>query len=309
MSDAASVSGRVFDIKRFATHDGPGIRTTVFLKGCSLRCAWCHNPEAFDPGPEVLFYPGRCIGCGACIEACPNEAQRITGDGERLYDRARCDRAGWCAEVCYAGALEMAGRRLTAEEVMTEVREDAAFYETSCGGVTLSGGEPLLQGEFTGTILRLCKEEGFHTAVDTCGNVRREVIEEVLPYADLVLYDLKHMSAEEHRRHTGASNELILENLRRVSGWGAAIEVRMPIIPGINDSREDVESAARFLGALGTIRAVRLLPYHPYAGSKYRHLGRENTMPDVAPPGAERMRQVAEWVREQGLKVIGPDTR
>lgn len=309
MSDAASVSGRVFDIKRFATHDGPGIRTTIFLKGCSLRCAWCHNPEAFDPGPELLFYPGRCTGCGACIEACPNEAQRMAADGERLYDRARCDRVGRCAEACYADALEMAGRRLTAEQVMAEVREDAAFYETSGGGVTLSGGEPLLQGEFAGAILRRCKEEGFHTAVDTCGHVDREVIEEVLPYVDLVLYDLKHMSPEEHRRHTGASNELILENLRWISERGAAIEVRMPIIPGINDSREDVQSAARFLGSLGTIRTVRLLAYHPYAGSKYRHLGRENTMPDVAPPGAERMRQVAEWVREQGLEAVGPGAR
>ena len=306
LTEGGEPSGRVFDVKRFATHDGPGVRTTVFLKGCSLRCAWCHNPEAFDPGPELLYHAQRCTGCGACIEACPNEAQRMAADGERGYDRERCELTGRCVEACYSDALEMAGRRVTAKEVMEEVCEDAAFYEASGGGVTLSGGEPLLQGEFATAILRLCKEEGLHTAVDTCGHVGWEVIEGALPYVDLVLYDVKHISPEEHRRHTGASNALILDNLRRLSERGVAIEIRMPIIPGVTDSRGDIDAAATLLGSLENVRAVRLLPYHPYAGSKYRNLGLENTMPDVAPPSGRRMRRVAGWVRKHGLKVVVP---
>jgi len=201
----------------------------------------------------------------------------------------------------------MAGRRVSVDDVMAVVREDAGFYEVSGGGVTLSGGEPLLQAEFAAALLQKCKVEGFHTAVQTCGQVQWKVIEEALPYVDLWLYDLKHISPQRHKRYTGASNRLILSNLRRLSGRGASIEVHMLIVPTINDSREDIESAARFLASLKNIEAVRLLAYHRLAGSKYLSLGRENTLPDVPSPSRRRLLQVARWIRQHGLKVVVPE--
>jgi len=198
----------------------------------------------------------------------------------------------------------MAGRRVTVEDVMAVAREDAKFYEVSGGGVTLSGGEPLVQGEFATAILRQCKAEGFHTAIDTSGHVSWKVIEEALPYMDLVLYDIKHIAALRHKQYTGASNRLILDNLRRLCHHGVPIEVRMPIIPTINDSKKFIESAARVLSSLDNITAVRLLAYHRLAGSKYQSLERENNMPDVASPSEHQIRQVATWISRYGLRVI-----
>ena len=304
--DSDNPEGWIFDIKRFAIHDGPGVRTTVFLKGCSLHCLWCHNPEGINPRPEVLVHPERCISCGACLEVCPNGAHQVTETGQRIYDRDSCDLCGRCVEACYAEALVMAGKRASVEDVMAIVREDAAFYETSGGGVTLSGGEPLLQGDFTAAVLRQCKAEGFHTAIDTCGHASWEVIEETLPHVDLALYDLKHMSPQQHKRYAGATNRLILDNLRRISDYGVPIEIRMLIVPTINDFQESVESAARLLSSLENITAVRLLAYHRLAGSKYRSLGQENSMPDVPSPSASQMRQIATWIRRYGLNVIVP---
>jgi pyruvate formate lyase activating enzyme len=300
--------GWVFDVKRFAVHDGPGVRTTVFLKGCSLRCVWCHNPESINPYPELLFHPSRCIACGACLEVCPHGAHRMTAGGERTYDRSLCVLCGRCAASCYAEALVMAGQRLSVEDVMAVVRQDATFYTVSGGGVTLSGGEPLFQGAFATALLRQCQAEGFHTAIDTCGHVRWAIVEHALPYIDLVLYDLKHISPTRHQQYTGESNSLILENLRRLSRSGVPIEIRMPIIPTINDDQETIDEAARFLTSLNNITAVRLLAYHRLAGSKYHSLGRENTLPDVAPPSSRQMRQIASWIRHHGLSVIVPET-
>jgi len=303
-----SPEGWVFDVKRFAVHDGPGVRTTVFLKGCSLRCVWCHNPESINPHPELLFHPTRCIACGACLEVCPHGAHRMTTKGARTYDRNLCVLCGRCAASCYAEALVMAGQRLSVEDVMTVVRQDATFYTVSGGGVTLSGGEPLFQGAFATALLRQCNAEGFHTALDTCGHVRWAIMERALPYVDLVLYDLKHISPPRHQQYTGVSNRLILENLRRLSRSSVPIEIRMPIIPTINDSRETIDAAARFLASLSHIIAVRLLAYHRLAGSKYHSLGRENTLPDVTPPSGRQMQRIAGWIRQHGLPVIVPET-
>jgi pyruvate formate lyase activating enzyme len=305
-SGADNLEGLTFDIKRFAVHDGPGVRTTVFLKGCPLRCVWCHNPEAISRKPEVFFHPERCIACLNCVEGCPNGAQQVTPAGQRVYVRELCQISGRCVEDCYSGALELAGRPASVDDVMVQLREDAAFYENSGGGITLSGGEPLLQNEFSTQILRRCKAEGFHTALDTCGQVQWRVFELALPYVDLVLYDLKHISPEQHQRYTGANNRLVVENLRRLSDYGASIEVRMVIIPTINDSREFIEGAARMLASLENITAVRILPYHRLAGSKYTKLGKDNTMPDVEPPGDEAMLQIASWIRQFGLEVVYP---
>jgi len=308
-SNSENPEGWVFDIERFAVHDGPGVRTTVFLKGCTLRCVWCHNPESLSPRPELLVYPRRCIGCNGCVEVCPRGARRLTATGERTLDRQLCDLCGRCVEACYAGAMKMAGRKLSVDEVMAVLRQDAAFYETSGGGVTLSGGEPMMQGEFATALLRRCKGDGYRTALDTCGHVGWSVLQGALPYVDLVLYDLKHISARLHRRQAGASNRLILSNLRRIVEFGTPVEVRMPIVPTINDSKEFIDAAAEFLASLSEITAVRLLGYHRLAGPKYLALGRENTMPDVPSPAAEQMRQIAAWLERRGLRVILPPER
>lgn len=308
MSESDDVKGWIFDIKRFAVHDGPGIRTTVFLKGCPLRCIWCHNPESISPKPERVFLPDKCIACGACMEVCPQGAWQVSASGRRVYYPERCDLCGRCVEACYAEALVMYGREVTVEDVMAEVRKDAAFYERSGGGVTLSGGEPLMQADFTAALLRQCKAEGFHTALDTCGHAAWEAVEKALPHVDLVLYDVKYVDPDRHREQTGASNRRILANLRKLSRRGVPVEVRMLIIPTVNDSPDDIEAAADFLAPLENITAVRLLAYHRLAGSKYERLGRENTMPDVGPPGREQLERIAARIASRGLKVIVPET-
>ncbi len=306
LQKSPSPEGWIFDIKRFAVHDGPGIRTTIFLKGCSLQCQWCHNPESINSQPELMLHTRRCISCDTCLTVCPTGAHQKTERGERTFDRGRCDLCGRCVASCYAEALVMVGRRVSVDDVMAVVREDAPFYERSGGGVTLSGGEPLVQGDFTVALLSQCQAEGFHTAIDTCGNVKWRVINRVLPYVDLVLYDVKHISPHQHKRYTGASNRLILNNLRRLCNCGVHVEIRMPIIPTINDSQKTIESTARYLGSLNNITAVRLLPYHRLAGSKYQSLGRENTMPDIAPPSTRQMREIAQWMSQYNLKIIIP---
>ena len=301
-----TATGLVFDLKRYAVHDGPGIRTTVFLKGCSLRCVWCHNPEAIGHRPEVFFYPDRCIACGSCVEACPTGAQILAEDGQRTFDRAVCDLSLECVEVCNSTALMLAGKQMSVSDVMGEVREDAAFYRVSGGGVTLSGGEPLLQNEFATALLKACKAEGFHTSLDSCGQVPWSFYERALPYVDLVLYDLKHIHADNHKGFTGVSNRRIIQNLRKLNDRGTPVEIRMLIVPTVNDSEEQVGQAAELLAGMDNITAVRLLAYHSMAASKYTSLGRDSTMPDVESPDTDAMARVAEWVRSYGLTVITP---
>ncbi|RKY67342.1 MAG: glycyl-radical enzyme activating protein [Candidatus Latescibacterota bacterium] len=298
-----SVGGLIFDIKRFAVHDGPGIRTTVFLKGCPLNCWWCHNPESIDPKPELVLFEDKCIGCGKCFEVCPQEAHEVLPDGTRVYHRERCVLCGRCVEVCYAEALVMEGREVTVEEVMAELRKDALFYGSSGGGITLSGGEPMFQPRFTLAILERCKSEGFHTALDTSGYAPWGVYEKVLPYVDLVLYDLKHMDPIAHRKYTGVSNELILENLVKLGESGVPIEVRMPIVPGINDGKDDIMRAAEFLKRVKNITQVVLLPYHKFGEAKYKRLGREYKLKGLQPPDKGRMEEVAGWLRYRGFEV------
>lgn len=296
--------GWIFDVKRFAVHDGPGVRSVVFLKGCSLRCAWCHNPESIGRGVQVMFHPQRCIACGACVDACETGAQQLRADGRRAFDRHSCRLDLRCVEVCYAGALEAVGRRVTVDEVMALLGEDAAFYAASGGGVTLSGGEPLLQPAFAAAVLRRCKAAGFHTALDTCGHVGWRAFEQALPYVDLALYDVKHMSAARHKALTGASNRLVLDNLRRLDACGVPSEIRMVIVPGVNDAPDVIAEAGAFLASLRHVQAVRLLPYHRLAGSKYLGLGLPNTMPDGDTPDAAHMQQVAGWLAAYGLQTV-----
>ena len=295
------LKGLIFDIKKFAVHDGPGIRTTVFMKGCPLRCAWCHNPESWKREPEILYYGQRCIGCEKCFEVCPSGALRIE-DGKRVYDRDRCRHCYKCVEVCYAEATVKCGREVTAQDVMAEVEKDRPFYERSGGGMTVSGGEPMMQEAFVFALLKRAKEAGVHTALDTSGYVRWEVLERFLKVTDLFLYDLKLVDEARHRIYTGVSNRGILDNLKKLSGAGASVWIRMPIVPGYTDGEADVEAAGRFLSSLDGDRIrVQLLPYHRLAESKYERLEDVYPLKEVPAPPKERMERLRELLSGYGL--------
>ena len=256
--------GKIFELKRFAVHDGDGIRTTVFFKGCPLRCVWCHNPEGLSHRRQEAFYPRKCVGCGAC------------------------KREGFSAEACLGEARVVYGKDVTMEELLPLLLEDKEFFDNSNGGVTLSGGECLAQADFCAELLRELKKSGVRTAVDTCGFVAKEALDKVLPHTDVFLYDLKAYDEEVHIRCTGQSNEIILKNLIYLDSLGKETEIRIPYVPGFNDGQ--TEKIARFLKPLRHIRKIRLLPYHNYAGSKYEALGLPCTLPATLPTEEELQR-------------------
>ena len=255
------MTGQIVEIKRLAVHDGPGIRTTVFFKGCPLKCLWCHNPEGIGFAPQTAFYAHKCIGCGACKKEAFTPADCL-GEARVLY-----------------------GKEMTVEALLPLLLEDKDFYETTGGGVTLSGGECLMQADFCAALLQALKAEGIHTAVDTCGFVSRQSIDKVLPYTDLFLYDIKAFDEDVHIRCTGQSNQQILENLQYLDTLGKGIEIRIPYVPGHNDTQ--MAKIAAFLKPLKSITAVKVLPYHNYAGAKYAALGMENTLPERLPTQEE----------------------
>ena len=297
-------TGIVFDIRRYAIHDGPGIRTTVFLKGCALTCAWCHNPESQALGYEAMLRDNRCIRCGACVDACGHGAIAWT-DGVPVTDRGRCTACGDCAAVCYAEARERVGREMSVDAVLAEVVKDAPFYQESGGGLTLSGGEPLLQREFSTALLRGAQAQGVHTALDTCGFAPWEAFEGLRGLVDLFLYDLKLMDDARHRRFTGVTNAPILENLRALSALGHTIVLRVPVIPGVNDDAENLAALAAFAAPLPHLAGVDLLPYHPIGTDKYARLDRAYALPETATPSAPRMAEIARVLAGHGLRVSG----
>jgi pyruvate formate lyase activating enzyme len=277
------MKAKIFEIKRFAVHDGDGIRTTVFFKGCPLKCVWCHNPEGIDFKPQLAYYENKCTGCGKCASVCPSGAHGIKAG--HIFEREKCICCGVCADTCYANALTLYGKDASAKELIPILLEDKDFYDTSGGGVTLSGGECLIQADFCAELLKQLKENGIHTAVDTCGFVPRENIDKVIPYTDIFLYDIKAIDEDVHKRCTGRSNKLILENLKYIDGCGKSIEIRIPYVPNYNDSQ--INKIAALLKTLKNVKKVKLLPYHNYAASKYSALGMDNTLPDLMPQSCE----------------------
>ncbi|MBR6373863.1 MAG: glycyl-radical enzyme activating protein [Victivallales bacterium] len=290
------------DIKRFAVHDGPGIRTTLFLKGCSLRCIWCHNPESRELKPELAFREMKCALCGECAKVCKCHGIE---NGRHVFKREECKGCGRCEQACLFGALELYGKQISVEEAASVLLEDRNFYGED-GGITISGGEPLMHSIFCAELFARMKEEGIHTACDTCGNVPWSAFEEVLPCCDMFLYDFKCADAEQHRRLTGAGNELILENLERLSYTGKKIEIRMVMVPQHNMDVENIKAAGACLAKLDNITAVRLLAYHSMARSKFKAVGHKDTMPAVPPPTELEMAQVEKELASFGLKVINP---
>ena len=332
----SAVEGRIFDIERYSTHDGPGIRTTVFLKGCYLNCRWCHNPESISPHAELMFDGSKCLLDLGCAAACKQEALyfvdreggRIPQEridhfrahkeeiGGRVYNAETCLLCGSCVDVCFARALEMVGEKIAVGKALEEVGRDRAFYASSGGGVTVSGGEPLVQHRFTRNLLAGCRQEGLHTALDTTAYSRWEILEGVLEHADLVLLDLKLMDAKRHRENTGVDNKVILENARRLAAMMSArrekerngykrentgIWVRVPVIPSINDDEMNMRATARFVREemAGAIRAVELLGYHLLGGAKLERLGKEPVLEEIAPPAKEHLKRIADlWKQE-----------
>ena len=298
------MTGNIFDIKHFAVHDGPGIRTTVFFKGCTLKCIWCHNPEGISTHAQLGYLPHKCAHCGSCAQACPAHAHYLDENHMHHFDRSKCLVCGKCVGVCHNKALAYYGRSVEAEELIPELTEDRDFYESTQGGVTLSGGEALMQGEFCLELLKRLKEEEIHTAVDTCGHVPEKTLLDVLPYTDIFLYDIKHMDPKAHRRLTGQPNERILNNLRMLSERGAAIEIRIPLVPDCNDSEENLHATGRFLKNLQGIRRIKVLPYHEYARTKYASLGMQDTMPHVRIPEDDDLMRAVRILQSYKLNAV-----
>ncbi len=301
-TDPAARRGRIFSIQRYSIQDGPGIRTTVFFKGCPLRCKWCSNPESQGSLPEVMVRRPKCEGCGECVKACPRGAVDLV-EGRVHIDRSLCDLCMDCVEACPTGALEVTGREITVGEALHECCQDEPFYRNSDGGVTLSGGEPLYQPEFALHLLKACKEKALSTALDTCGYASWEVLDAILVYTDLVLFDLKHLDPETHRMGTGVENERILQNLRKMTDFGRArVWIRIPLIPGFNDSEEHARAVAKVLAGM-PVEKVSLLSYHEWGRPKYESLGRDYPFEGRDRDDEEKVGKIKVLLESEGLPV------
>jgi len=278
-------TGYIFNIERYTLHDGPGIRTTVFFKGCPLRCLWCSNPESQLKQPQVFFIEELCNGCGRCVDICPKHAISMEKAGQPVqFQFEQCNGCGECMVVCYRDALVLAGKEVAASEIAEQVGRDKVFYRYSNGGVTLSGGEPLSQAQFAADILQLCKENGIHTAIQTCCYADKEQIDLVMPFLDLAIIDIKHLDRFVHRSFTGKDNDLILENVRYIDHYQSPIIIQIPLIPDINDSDETLAEIFHFAAGLKNLSGVSLLAYHTLGIQKYKRLGRPYSMPDLEIP-------------------------
>lgn len=303
---ARDTRGHIFDIKRYAIHDGAGIRTTVFFKGCPIRCRWCANPESQKNSIELAYISGECIQCGGCVNACPQNALKITDAGVKI-DRRSCDVCGKCVAICPAAALQLMGRTVSLKELYAEVASDRPFWERSGGGVTISGGEPLAQIDFAKDFLMLCRENYIHTAIETSLHVPTEALKAVLPHVNQVICDIKIMDDDKHKVYTGASNQLILKNIAEVLSSGAEVLVRMPLIPGVNDDQQNLEAVGTFLEKQRSNVQLELLPYHRMGEDKYKRLDRSYEMDEIQPSTLEEMAKAIEILAKFDISVIQPN--
>jgi pyruvate formate lyase activating enzyme len=293
--------GLIFDVKRYAINDGPGIRVVIFFKGCNLHCAWCHNPESISGKVEKMYSPSKCIKCGTCVAVCPENAIGLSSDGITT-DTELCTICGKCADVCPTKAIEMSGKAMPVSEIMDIIEKERVFFEQSGGGVTFSGGEPLVHSKFLIKLLDECGRRGIHTTIDTAGHVKTETILEVAGRTDLFLYDLKMMDPALHEQWTGVRNEMILCNLKALADSGAHIIIRIPLISGINDNEENIRQTAIFINGLaGEKKEVHLLPYHNIAQTKYMKLGKLNDFEIFTEPEREILDQIIKTFSEYGI--------
>lgn len=301
---SADMTGTVFNTQKFSIHDGTGIRTLIFMKGCPLRCIWCSNPESQRTGPEVMFVRSKCTGCGKCAALCREAAvDDVTFD----IDRSRCVKCGLCTSKCYAGAKKMTGRQVTVREMMELIEKDRIFYTNSGGGVTVGGGEPAMQHGFVEELLKACRESHIHTAIETCGYGRWQDICGMFDNADQIFFDLKAMDPELHRRLTGVSNELILHNAEQVAVRGKDVIFRIPLIPGCNDSLTNIEETGAFVGGLsgnGSNVSIEVLPYHDLGRDKYRWLDMDYGLEDTGKPDATQVEELKTILKDHGCSVV-----
>ncbi|UCD10330.1 MAG: glycyl-radical enzyme activating protein [Dehalococcoidales bacterium] len=295
------VFGIIFNIQKFSVHDGPGIRTTVFMKGCPLTCRWCSNAESISPQPEPGIIVERCTGCGDCVSICPENALGINSR-KVVFDRSACNACGECLKSCSEEAITIYGKKVTPNEVLKEVLKDRSFYTGSNGGVTVSGGEPLQQPEFVEELFRKCREEGIHTCLDTCGYAPGKVLRQILQYTDYVLYDLKHMDVDRHKEFTGVDNELITDNARLAAKSDSVVLFRIPLIDRVNSDEDNIRKTVEFIKSLGEKNKVELLPYHRLGIGKYKILGRDYPGREFETPDEGTLKTLADIFIDNGIQ-------
>ncbi|MGB9893751.1 MAG: glycyl-radical enzyme activating protein [Candidatus Saccharicenans sp.] len=297
------MKGYIFDLKRYAVHDGPGIRVNIFLKGCPLHCLWCHNPEGVSFQPELMLLPNRCARCGDCVRACAFDVLSQNSAGEVIADRSKCNLCQDCVRVCQREAIAIVGHEVSVEELVAEAEKDRIFFDQSGGGVTLTGGEPLAQAAFSEALIEAFKSRGIQVALDTSGYAPPEVFRRLSEKADLILFDLKLMDEKKHLKYTGVSNLIILENLKALDNLKKPFWIRFPLIPGVNDDEENLVAMADFLLRLKSVGMINILPYHKGGVEKFQRLGRGDEFAVFEPPAAEKVEAVIAFFRKKGFQV------